>query len=531
MSKSTLLSNIKNGKILPKYPSIRKQFPNLVEDIQNTFGLTNSQKLFNYLNNINDNPICKFNECNNEVNFFSFSYGYKKYCSKECEKKSISNIKKSYTKEENKIINNKRIKTCINKYGVENVAQNKDVYDKIIKTNNINLGVDYPMQNKNVLNKREQNNIDKWGVKYLTQLEEHVDIIKKKRKKTIYKKLIEKYTKLGINIKSYNEKDKELIGICSKCSKEYSAPVYIIWQRFKADLNICTKCDPIGCKSSSQFEKNVLLFIKKYYKGKIITNDKKILKGKELDIYLPDLNLAFECNGTYWHNELYKEKEYHRNKYLNSKKENIKLIQIWQDDWKFKKEIVQSRISNLLNNSRKIYARKCEIRIVNFKNSKDFLNNNHLQGWVPSKVNYGLYFKGELVSILNFSKKRISISNNDTWELLRFCNKLNYTIVGGASKLFKRFINEHSPDNVISYANLEWGEGLFYNNLGFSRLKDTNIGYSYIYKEKKFHRYTFRKDVLVKDGYDSKMTEHEIMLSRNIYRVYNSGNALWKWTK
>jgi hypothetical protein len=38
-----------------------------------------------------------------------------------------------------------------------------------------------------------------------------------------------------------------------------------------------------------------------------------------------------------------------------------------------------------------------------------------------------------------------------------------------------------------------------------------------------------RKDIAGKQGYDSNKSEHEIMLERNIYRIYNSGNYKFEY--
>jgi len=83
-----------------------------------------------------------------------------------------------------------------------------------------------------------------------------------------------------------------------------------------------------------------------------------------MDIYIPSMNIGIEYNGLYWHSELHKGKNYHLNKYKKLKDIGITLIQIWEDDWFFKKDIVKSRLNNLFGLSNKIYARKCSIREI-----------------------------------------------------------------------------------------------------------------------------------------------------------------------
>ncbi|MFW6281854.1 MAG: hypothetical protein ACOC1O_03555 [bacterium] len=294
----------------------------------------------------------------------------------------------------------------------------------------------------------------------------------------------------------------------------------------------CSKCSAVF----SNVEKELFEFIEENYKGTTKTNDKSIIHPYELDIYIPELKLAFEFNGLYWHNENFVEKNYHLNKTELCESKGIHLIHIYEDDWKFKKDIVKSRILNLLGKSKKIYARKCLIKEVTFKEAKEFLNENHLQGFCVSKIRLGLYYDNELVSLMTFGKLRKNLGQNSkegSWELLRFCNKLNYTVIGSANKLFKYFIKEFNSKGVISYADRSWtmnNGNTLYDKLGFKFIKTTHPNYYYINNNNmRMNRFLFRKSELIKMGFDKNKTEHEIMLERKMYRVYDSGSLNYKY--
>jgi len=260
----------------------------------------------------------------------------------------------------------------------------------------------------------------------------------------------------------------------------------------------------------------------------IIRNNRTILNGKELDIYIPSHNVAIEFDGLYWHSEKKIKKDYHLNKTIECEKQNIHLIHVFEDEWSHKQDIVKSRLMNILGlTPNKIYGRKCTIKEVSSKESKEFLNDNHIQGNVNSKVKLGLYYNDELVSLMTFGTLRKSmggISKEGSYELLRFCNKLNTTIIGGANKLLKHFIKTHNPKEITSYADRRWSQGGLYNNLGFTHIHDSKPNYWYIIGLNREYRFKYRKDVLVKEGYDPSKTEHEIMLERGIYRIYDCGN-------
>ena len=174
-----------------------------------------------------------------------------------------------------------------------------------------------------------------------------------------------------------------------------------------------------------------------------------------------------------------------------------------------------------------IFGRKCFVKEVSSKNSREFLELNHIQGNVNSSIKLGLYYDDELVSLMTFGGLRKSMGSNHkegVYELLRFCNKLNSSVIGGADKLLKHFIKTHNPKEIISYADRRWSQGDLYEKLGFSKSNISKPNYFYINNTKRENRFTYRKDVLVKQGYSNDKTEHEIMLERGIYRVYDCGN-------
>lgn len=81
----------------------------------------------------------------------------------------------------------------------------------------------------------------------------------------------------------------------------------------------------------SKIEDVILLDIKEVYSGQIDTNTRKIIKPLELDFYLPDLKLAVEFNGTYWHSKnAGKDINYHLNKSIICREKGIRLIHIYE---------------------------------------------------------------------------------------------------------------------------------------------------------------------------------------------------------
>ena len=108
---------------------------------------------------------------------------------------------------------------------------------------------------------------------------------------------------------------------------------------------------------------------------------------------------------------------------------------------------------------------------------------------------------------------------------------INTNVVGGFSRLLKNFIKFHSLTKIITYAEIRWS-GLnplktVYHKNGFNFINHTPPNYWYLKVNQfnnRFHRFNFRKDVLIKEGYDPKLTEWEIMKLKGYDRIWDCGN-------
>lgn len=296
----------------------------------------------------------------------------------------------------------------------------------------------------------------------------------------------------------------------------------------------CPRCGAV----ISHFEDEVSSFIVDELKIEIIRNDRKILEGNEIDILIPHYKIGIECDGLKWHSEEYKPNNYHLDKTEKCKEKGIRLIHIFEDEWEFKKNIVKDKIKTLIGcNTERIYARdkNCSVKIPSLEEKRDFLNQNHIQGDVNDTIRYGLYYKDELIALMTFGKPRINLgrkaTRDDEYELLRYCSKIGFNAVGGAGKLFKRFISEHSPKVIISYCDMRYSIGGLYEKIGFKLSHISQPNYYYIIGNNRKNRFKFRKSELIKEGFDPNKTEHEIMLERGIYRIYDCGNLVYEWKK
>lgn len=539
---------------------IKSKFPDLYNRLNfNGDELKFKQLLYDFIFDINKPPKCQNPKCNKDVTFQKFSKGYSKYCSYKCAYGDFKNNEEAINKIKNTQINkrNEKIKLKYIK-DFPNLKINND--DIILKEYCIHGDLKIKIKKfQNNINNHAQTHCDKCHNYYLKLFIPDNNIIIKqhelfinminKNKYNITEKKIKKYYpilyKCIINTTPKNSLWQEQVYTfknkistrpkCINCNI-HETHFQLSTHEYSKHCNIC--CDNgdfiINYKKFiSKIETDVFNYLSILYNGKIIRNLR--LNKNEIDIFLPDENIGIEFNGLYWHSTKFRKRSYHFDKYMFLKNKSIVLFTIWEDDWLKRRPIIESMITNKLGlNVNKIAARQCQIKEITSKENHDFCDANHIQGKVSASVRYGLFYKGELVSIMTFGKRRSVLgqkSADKEYELLRFCNKLNTSVVGGASKLYSHFLKDYDPDVVISYASCDHSSGNLYKVLGFKDEGHTGVNYWWAKGSEKYHRSQFMKHKLVKEGFNPDKTENEIMEERGFNKVYGAGNLKYVWNK
>ena len=151
--------------------------------------------------------------------------------------------------------------------------------------------------------------------------------------------------KLLTPLEEYRSRQQQyLLFECVKCGE--SQPKTL--QAFERGSR-CYKCYPIG---KSNRELSVFDYVKTLTPD-AISGDKHILSPKEIDIYVPSKLFGIECHGLYWHSEAGKpeedfDKNAHQAKSQLAIEKGVNLLQIFEDEWRDKRPIVESMISHRL---------------------------------------------------------------------------------------------------------------------------------------------------------------------------------------
>lgn len=435
--------------------------------------------------------------------------------------------------------------TNLERYGTRCVLSNKDIQAKIKHTCIDKYGVLYAAQAPEVIERRIRTNMSKYGapgyvfsdeflMSQMTDPSKHAECeaFRKNPKEYLVNNYLSKPT--------YAQLSKDL-GI-----SETSVSSHIVKNGLQDNVQY----------SLSNMENEVCEFLTTICPNiSIQRHSRSICSPKEVDIFLPDHELGIECNPTYTHNSSFadpwgdaiKPPSYHKHKTDRCEQAGVFLFHIFGYEWTYRKDIIKSMIANLISrSSRKVYGRNTEIVELSHSECSRFLELNHRQGPVSSSIRLGLKCKetDEIISAMCFTKMRSTMGaskhdDDETYELVRFCNKLNTNVVGGASKLFKHFLVNYNPSKVVSFSDRAHTKGNLYVTLGFEKVSISDPSYVWVNLKDNtyYHRVTCQKHNLVNLFTDvtedtiQQKTEKAIMMEHGYAQVFDSGVIRWEYTK
>ena len=417
--------------------------------------------------------------------------------------------------------------TVVEKYGTDHVFQSDDVKEKIKKTMIEKYGHENCSQNADIKEKKRISYKKRYECEFNQSAEVNNKIIKSRHKNT-YKRF-ERFSTFvqplfevddfhgGGDLKIYDWQCMECKNVFKSCYDDGLMPK-------------CSQCK----RNINTGEEEIYIFLTTLGFNPQ-RNTRRVIAPLELDLYIPEKNLAIEFNGIYWHQlSMLGDKNYHKKKTDLCKEKGVKLVHIFEDEWNQKKEIVKSRLKNILKcENLSIFARKCKIVTLTSKEKNEFLLRNHIQGSDNSSICYGLFNKeyNEIVSIMTFGKPRFS--KNYQYELIRFCSELNMNVVGGASKLLSHFIKNINPDSLLSYSDLRWSNEstTVYEKIGFEYSHTSEPNYWYFKGNRKYSRYLVQKHKLSKilKNFDSSISAEKNLKNNNFMKLYDCGNLVYVW--
>ena len=403
--------------------------------------------------------------------------------------------------------NEKSKKTNIEKYGVDNVAKSKEIQDRIKKTNIKKYGGIAPACSNEIKDKQRKTILKKYGsysnmpgpkachnkfIKYRSELSDSLDL-----------EWLDESSFRG----KYDNGPIYYTFKCNKCGK-------IFKDDFHSGLPICRNCNPTLNGSSNQ-EESIYDFIKSVYSGEVIRHDRKVLEGKELDFYFPELKVAIEYNGTYWHGyrkdttiPLSEFKKKVEEKRLICESKDIRLITIDEADYMDRPDVYNRFIQDTICPRKRVFARKCVVKEIDTNTARDFCEYYHVNGFKGGYKKLGLFYNDELLIVAIFGKHP-KYEN----ECIRLVYKTGYDVIGGWAKITKHF-----GKKFLHYVNLKYFRGE----------NKTGCGYRFYIKKKLVYRQQLQKKYL--SNYctviDENISDFQNCLMNNGIAIFDVGNDI-----
>ena len=454
---------------------------------------------------------------------------YCKICGKEIQYTCSPNVKPNYCSQE--CINKGHEQTVMKRYGVKNVSELQSVRNKISEKN----------KSEETVKKREQTCLERYGATNPSKS----DVIKEKlssimKSEEFLKKreqtCIQRY---GTSSPMQNDAVKEKLrrsnqkkhGVDWVCQSED-------WKEKTIETNMQKYGVPYYCMTSECKSQQGLVISHRNQHVKDMFESagfrielEYTLENRSYDMLLLGTNILVEIDPSYTHTVIGNhwgkriDYNYHIEKSKLAKKYGYRCIHIF--DWD---DI--GKLIHILKPKEKIYARNCDVEVINAQDANQFLIKYHIQGTVSrQKILLGLKHENELVQLMTFGKSRYT--SKYEWELLRLCSG-EFTVVGGAQKLFYHFVHTYNPNSVVSYCDLSKFSGDVYKKLGMSLDH-------YSAPAKVWSRYSNKitDNLLRQRGYDQlfgtnygKGTSNEqLMIQNGWLPVYDCGQAVYTWRK
>ena len=406
------------------------------------------------------------------------------------------------------VIRAKIEKTMQERYGVANPSFSSEFREKISEA----------LSSPEVIARYEETCMARWGVKRPSMLPE----IQDKMKQTC----IERY---GVECALTTDYAKEQLIKSSIEKYGVTNPLFSEYGKQRARESMVAHMHDHNNKIS-KINQQIAATLHDTYN--VETEFEYYLSGKWFDLHVLGTNIVIEIDPSYTHSIVSnhwsegKDKNYHLSRTQLAENAGYRCIHVfeWDDPGK---------IGAMLQSKEKIYARNCSLKCLQPKQVRNFINNNHLQGDARgAQFAYGLYYEGELISVMTFGKPRYN--KNYQWELLRLCTKQGLTVVGGASKLFKQFVVDTNPESIISYCDRAKFTGSVYKSLGFKLVNESSPAKIW---SKQSHYVTdnlLRQrgfDQLFGTNYGKGTSNDALMLDSGWLPVYDCGQFVFEWLR
>lgn len=415
----------------------------------------------------------------------------------------------------------------IENYGVDNPSKLEEVKKKQKDTFLEHYDVDNPMKDEAIRKKQQDSVEEHYGARFAMQVPE----IQEKTAQTNLERYSATCPMVGPEIKQKILDERE-----ARTGYRYAMSDPKVKEKIskicQEKYNVMWYCMRPECRNYSAVSKINLKFAELLDAAGFAYQMEFNLREYSYDFYLPELNTLIEIDPTITHNSYFsvfpnskpKISKYHFRKTLVAEEHGYRCIHVWDwDDW--------SSIIQLLSIDETVYARNCNVLKITTTEAEKFTSENHISGSCRGQsLCYGLFHDNQLVEVMTFGTSRYN--KNYDYELLRLCSLKGLKIVGGASKLFKAFLQEHPDSSVISYCDRSKFLGAVYTKIGMKYERFTLPNKVWSKDDKRITQNLLNQrgfDQLFGANYGKGTSNEELMIADGWLPVYDCGQLVYTY--
>lgn len=271
----------------------------------------------------------------------------------------------------------------------------------------------------------------------------------------------------------------------------------------------------------------------------IVRHDSSVIPGGyEIDIYIPSRRVGIEFNVIRWSSEQFgKGRFYHYDKMERCREKGIRLIQIFEDEYNDRKEVVMSKLLHILGldyDLQRIPARKCIISEIDKSVARWFLDNNHVEGYTNCTVALGCQYSSVIIGVMTFW----DTGREGEWVMSRFATDNSLLCQGVGGRMFRYFTENYGPESVKCLVDRRWtfnADDNLMTRMGFAFDVEVPPDYMYVTDEnpdRRISKFDLRKKELHRK-YDLSMllTETQVAKALGLSKVWDCGQYRYKWKK
>lgn len=303
-----------------------------------------------------------------------------------------------------------------------------------------------------------------------------------------------------------NRGSKVIVVQCKTCGDTFHGSINTLWH------SRCFKCSPGG----SAAQESIARWLEGELHLTVSRNDRQTLPGLEIDIHVPDRKFAIEYNGLYWHCHINKSPTYHDHKSQVALRAGIRLLHVFEDEWRDKRPLVENVIKASLGLLPDL-ATRTTVREMSPSERIKFLETNCLDGDIKSSKSFATFDESGMVTCC------VSLRKNVVVRICHLIGRYSPNDERMAMEAAKKWVSSEGHRKIQVVLDSRFGGMSSAIDLhGLKLKKKTPVMWWWTDLTDRFNRFKFKADA------SRSMTEAEVASDAGVVKIWGCENAVYE---